>query len=149
MALNSPGLVLHDSILSSRTSPPNPQVGSSVVGSKYLDLSCHPYWFQHPYDPRLQPAVWGLELLLSPLLSAVASVWNRGAGNLATRFAYDHVDLNHFCYLGWKIEMIKLFFFSLRKANIVLFAINAFPAKLWRVTHPAGTYLSHSADSSH
>lgn len=95
--------------------------------------------------------VWGLELLLSPLLSAAAVVWNRETGNLAARFAYNHVDLNHFCYLGWKIEMIKFFFFfsSLRKANIVLFAINAFPAKLSRVTHPAGTHLSPSADSSH
>lgn len=46
-------------------------------------------------------------------------MWSRESDSHVSR---GHMDWSRFCYLGWKIAMIKLllfFFFLLRKANIV------------------------------
>lgn len=119
--------MLQDSILSPRPSPSNLQVGSSVVGSKYLDP---PVTLQilTSLGPQTPASGLGAGAASSPL-SAVALVWNRGAGNLATRFAYNHMDLNRSCYLGWKIEMIKFFFFHLEK-QILCFCNKCLSSKI-------------------
>lgn len=75
-------------------------------------------------------------------------IWNGGTGNLVNRLAWNHMDLNRFCYLGWKIEMMESFFFFFVhvEKQILCFCNKCLSAKLQRVTHPVETRQSHSAD---
>lgn len=66
-------------------------------------------------------------------------IWNRETGTLATSFACTHMHLNRSCYLGWKIEMIKFFFFFHLEKQISSFCNKCLSAKLPRITHPVGT----------
>lgn len=71
-------------------------------------------------------------------------IWNGVTGNLVNRLAWNHMDLNHFCYLGWKIEIMEsggvffvcLFFSVHVEKQILCFCNKCLSAKFQRVTHP-------------
>lgn len=65
-------------------------------------------------DPKLEPAsnvgTGAFSELSNLSISFGLEIWEL-AGGLVNRFACNHMDLNYFCFLGWKIEMIESFCF--------------------------------------
>lgn len=90
---------------------------------------------------------------MSPPFSVAALVWRFGMWSRESdsHVSRGHMDWSRFCYLGWKIAMIKLllfFFFFYLEKQILCFCNKSLSAKLRRIIHPVGPHLRHSADSS-
>lgn len=121
--MSSPGLLRPGSISPPGPSP-GPAAGNSIVSCQWLDLLAIPNDFR----------ALGLQLTASGFAAgAFPELWSEdaewGSGDLH-QVCLQSCGRESFCYLGWKIEMVKSFFsFSLRKANI-MFCNRCLSAKL-------------------